>query len=117
MAAGAGRRALAAALLVAAATGVGLGVAEAVLRLAGISAPMPYRYDRDTGTALRPEADGVQSREGRARLRVNAAGMRDVEHPIAKPPGVVRVAVLGDSFAEAAQVENEETFFRRLGPA
>ncbi|HEX6850560.1 MAG TPA: hypothetical protein VF139_04075 [Candidatus Polarisedimenticolaceae bacterium] len=117
MAAGAGKRALAAAALVAAGTIAGAVLAEGVLRLARLSAPIPYRHDRDTGTSLRPGADGLQSREGHARLRVNAAGMRDVDHAIAKPPGVVRVAVLGDSFAEAAQVEIEETFFRKLGPA
>lgn len=117
MAAGAARRALAAVALVAAATAAGIALAEVALRLAGLGAPMPYRYDRDTGTALRPGADGVQSREGEARLRINVSGLRDVEHPVAKPEGVLRIALLGDSFAEAAQVEIEETFFRRLGPA
>src|SRR6185436_12017198 len=40
----------------------------------------------------------------------NAAGMRDIEHSIQKPIGVVRVLVLGDSFIEALQVPFEESF-------
>lgn len=39
----------------------------------------------------------------------NAVGMRDVDRPTAKPPGTKRVLVLGDSYAEAMEVEDAQT--------
>jgi hypothetical protein len=43
-------------------------------------------------------------------VSVNYAGLRDEAHGEAKPPGVVRIAVLGDSCVEALQVPHEATF-------
>lgn len=43
-------------------------------------------------------------------MRISADGWRDHEHSVAKPPGTYRIAVLGDSFTCALQVEEEETF-------
>jgi hypothetical protein len=42
--------------------------------------------------------------------RINAMGWRDRERGMTKPPGTYRVAVLGDSFVEAFQVELDSTF-------
>lgn len=42
--------------------------------------------------------------------RINGAGWRDRERAQAKPPGMRRVAVLGDSYVEAFQVEMDSTF-------
>jgi hypothetical protein len=42
--------------------------------------------------------------------RVNSRGLRGVERPYAKPPGTVRVLVLGDSFTEAHSVSHEKRF-------
>jgi hypothetical protein len=44
----------------------------------------------------------------------NALGFRDDEHTFAKPDGVKRIVVIGDSFSEAVQVNLEETFHRLL---
>lgn len=41
---------------------------------------------------------------------VNAFGWRDRERTLEKPPGTYRIAVLGDSFVEAFQVEQDSTF-------
>jgi lysophospholipase L1-like esterase len=50
----------------------------------------------------------------KTRFHFNSEGMRDVEHIYDKPPGVYRIAVIGDSFVNAQEVELEDTFFRRL---
>lgn len=41
----------------------------------------------------------------------NSAGFRDVEHAVAKPSGVYRVVVLGDSIAAGLRVERYEDTF------
>src|SRR5258708_964886 len=87
---------------------------EAALRLAGISYPNFYRPDPDRGWALRPGAEGWWRQEGLAYVRVSSAGLRDVEHPIPKPAGRLRIAVLGDSCAEALQVPVGQTFWKLL---
>ncbi len=47
-------------------------------------------------------------------FRWNNRGWHDVDHALAKPAGVTRILILGDSFVEAVQVELEETFFRLM---
>ena len=47
-------------------------------------------------------------------MRIDRDGLRDGEHPLAKPAGTLRIAVLGDSCVEALQVPAEETFVKRL---
>lgn len=52
--------------------------------------------------------------EGYSQGAINSAGMRDIEHSVAKPPGTVRVAVLGNSMVEALQVPLSQTFCKML---
>ncbi len=92
----------------------GLAAAEIGLRLAGISYPFPWTVDAERGLALRPGAAGVWHEEGVARFRINSDGLRDGEHAVPKPPKVLRIAVLGDSFAEALQVAAEHAFWAVL---
>ncbi len=89
---------------------LGLLAAEALLRITGLGHPGLYIYDRYSGWRLRPGASLWQTQEGRAHVVINSAGMRDREHPVAKPPDTVRIAFLGDSFTEAKQVPLGNTF-------
>jgi hypothetical protein len=100
--------------LAAAATVLALLLGEGALRLAGVSYPNFYRPDADRGWGLRPGAAGWWRKEGSAFIRISGAGLRDVEHQPAKPPGRLRIAVLGDSCAEALQVPIEQTFWKLL---
>lgn len=102
-------------LLMGAAFLVAFLLAEGVLRVIGFEYPSFYRYDLDTGAALRPGAEGWWQEEGRAFVRINGQGMRDDrEIQVKRPEGVYRVAVLGDSYAEALQVDVAKTFWRLL---
>lgn len=93
---------------------VGLLLAEVALRLLGVSFPLPYVPDPACGSRLRPGLCAWYTKEGRAYFRINSAGFRDREHCPEKPPGTFRVAVLGDSYAEAFQVDQQETFWAVL---
>jgi len=89
----------------------GSAVAEVALRLAGYSAPEFYSIDQTRGYALRPGVEGWFQREGKAYIRINSDGLRDREHSITKPQNVIRIAVLGDSYAEAFSVAEEDAFW------
>lgn len=101
--------------LIAASIIVALLGAEIVLRIAGVSYPSFYEEDADLGGRLRAGAEGWTHGEGGSFVSINNDGMRDSEHTVAKPPGTIRIAVLGDSFAEAMQVPQEQTFWAVLG--
>ncbi|HLM54551.1 MAG TPA: SGNH/GDSL hydrolase family protein [Pyrinomonadaceae bacterium] len=90
---------------------VGLLIFEVFLRAVGYTYPIFYEPDAARGYRLQAGREGWQTKEGRAYVRVNSDGLRDREHAKEKPPNTVRVAVLGDSYAEAAQVEREEAFW------
>lgn len=101
-------------LLMLAGTLIGILVCEIGLRVANVSYPSFYQYDADVGASLRPEAEGWWKREGKAYIKINSAGLRDREHARAKPPNTLRIAVLGDSYAEALQVPMEKAFWSIL---
>src|SRR5882672_347975 len=98
-------------LLVAGGIFVGLSIAEVALRVSGFTYFNPYIVDRDVGFSLRPGAEGWWKQENLTYIKINRNGLRDIEHAIAKPPDTLRIAVLGDSFAEAFQVPLEKTFW------
>ncbi|MCK6494345.1 MAG: SGNH/GDSL hydrolase family protein [Nitrospira sp.] len=93
---------------------IGVVVCELGLRLAGVSYPIFSKIDGDLGVALRPDAEGWWKTEGEAYVRINGDGLRDRDHSRAKPTEVLRIAVLGDSFAEAVQVPSEDAFWSVL---
>jgi hypothetical protein len=100
--------------LAVAATASALLLGELALRIAGVSYPNFYRADAGRGWVLQPGAAGWWRKEGSAYVRISSAGLRDVEHAVPKPPGRLRIAVLGDSCAEALQVPVEQTFWKLL---
>ncbi len=111
-----------------------VGLAEAVARRAAGDLPPPRdrdytpqmrcgMHDPDLGWRLRPGATGEVRAFGGApayTIAVNERGLRDDPHPHAKPPGVRRVLLLGDSVAFGSGMPVEETFAalleERLGP-
>jgi hypothetical protein len=90
---------------------IGLVLGELALRLIDFSFPVFYTYDDTVGVALRPGAEGWNRTEGEAFIKISENGLRDREHSRKKPPETIRVAVLGDSMAEALQVPMEATFW------
>lgn len=85
-------------------------IAEAVVRIAGLAQPDLYTWAPHRGWGLKPDASGWQRDEGAGFIRVNSAGFRGPQWTVAKPPGTFRIAVIGDSFTEAPQVNYNRTF-------
>jgi hypothetical protein len=85
----------------------------------GVSYPEFYCPDVSRGYSLRPGVEGWYRKEGESYVRINSDGLRDREHSQSKPSDTLRIAVIGDSFAEALQVPMEAAFWRimesRLG--
>ncbi|MBZ0316612.1 MAG: SGNH/GDSL hydrolase family protein [Anaerolineae bacterium] len=62
-----------------------------------------------------PGRSGVQKTdEYESDVVINDKGLRDDDVPYAKPDGEVRILVVGDSFVEGLQVEQDETFANQL---
>jgi hypothetical protein len=87
---------------------------ELFLRLVGYTYPIFYQPDEVRGYSLRPGAEGRYRREGAALVSINSDGLRDREHAPPKPANTLRIAVVGDSYAEAFQVEREQAFWSVL---
>lgn len=93
-----------------------LAVLLALLVAEGISRMLPGRpeppikiYDARIGFRLRPGLSGTWTVENPGHFTFNSFGFRDVEWtPARRKPH--RVAVLGDSFVEALQVDLDQTF-------
>lgn len=90
---------------------IGAIIAEIGLRVGGYSYPGFYMPDEIRGHSLIPNREGWYRKEGEAFVRINSDGLRDREHTKSKPAGTIRIAVLGDSHAEALQVLIEQTFW------
>jgi hypothetical protein len=89
----------------------GLLLFEVFLRAVGFTYPVFYQPDEVRGYALRPGIEGWYRKEGAAFVRINADGLRDREHAKEKAAGTLRIALLGDSYAEAFQVEQGAAFW------
>src|ERR1044071_1205502 len=105
------RRSLALGLLVSCAAALIAAIAlEVGLRVAGNTIPRFDQRDDYRGTARVPGAMFLYTAEGRGHVRFNAAGFRDHEWRLEKPAGTIRIAIVGDSYVEAMQVEEHERF-------
>jgi lysophospholipase L1-like esterase len=93
-------------------------VLEAAFRLAGVGVGTvqinreTVRRSDDPGLRFELRPGGVARAE--VVYRVNALGLRGPETTLEKPPGVKRVAVLGDSIAFGYWVDEKDAFARQL---
>ncbi|HEV7893043.1 MAG TPA: SGNH/GDSL hydrolase family protein [Pyrinomonadaceae bacterium] len=97
--------------VVASSLAVGLLIFELFLRVVGFTYPVFYEPDTSRGYALRPDMQGWYRKEGEAFVKINSDGLRDREHTKVKPPETFRIAVVGDSYAEAFQVAQGAAFW------
>jgi hypothetical protein len=80
--------------------------AEGALRLSGKAQEASFFIaDRELGWSLRPGAEGWSLRERPVYVRINRDGLLDRDHDVAKPPERLRIAIPGDSYAEAMSVD------------
>lgn len=93
---------------------LGFLAAECTLRMLRISFLLPYQPDPHCGSRLTPGLSGWYREEGVAHISINEHGNRDQPHSVAKPADVFRIAVLGDSYCEAFQVNWQDTFWHQL---
>ncbi len=91
---------------------IGLTVTEICLRLVNYSFPTFYSADEFRGYVLTPRIEGWYRKEGESYVRINSDGLRDTEHSKQKPANTLRIAVIGDSYAEALQVPLENAFWK-----
>ncbi|WP_293083125.1 SGNH/GDSL hydrolase family protein [Okeania sp. SIO3B5] len=70
-----------------------------------------HTYDHYRGWALQPGFTAWWREEGEAYIEINSDGLRDYEYSKIKPENTLRIAILGDSFAEAVQMPIEKTFW------
>lgn len=89
-------------------------VGEGALRLCGFPRVGRYSPDLNLGARLVQNYGGWQRAEGEVYVRTSSAGWRDREHTLQAAPNTFRIAVLGDSFSEAAQVEIHEAYWAVL---
>lgn len=69
-----------------------------------------WQSDDLIGWKHTPNFSGTFNGPGfKAKVKFNKEGFRDIDHPIEKKNGVLRIAVTGDSFVEALQVNQENT--------
>jgi hypothetical protein len=90
-------------------------VLEVGLRLFFPQPVTKANIDPDLGWFPAPNAEFTYTRqEYSTTVRYNSFGLRDYEHSLQKPPGVFRIAILGDSYMEGLQVPLDSVFSKVL---
>jgi len=87
---------------------------EVLLRAMALDRPLVWQPHPQLGWWHIPGARQHWTEEGDGHIVVNSLGMRDEERTVAKPPGVFRIAVFGDSMTEGVQVGLDQTFTQLL---
>lgn len=94
-------------------------IAEVLLRLLGVGYPIINVPDPLTGVWHRPGETATHDLEGESFVSINSDGLRDREHSLVKPKDTYRIAIVGDSYSEAFQVDVDRAFWavtrERLG--
>lgn len=91
-----------------------LVLGELAVRLCGVALPGWVQPDPVVGWSYVPGARYLEKSEGYSAGTLNGHGLRDLEHAYAKPAGVFRILILGDSFSEAFQLPIEQSYPRIL---
>lgn len=72
-----------------------------------------FQHDARRGWSHRPNSEGLFVKLGfQTPIHINSRGLREREIPYEKPPGTVRVLVIGDSNVAGFEVGEDETFAR-----
>lgn len=87
---------------------------EGVLNVAGVGQEEFLQPDPVLGVKHIPGKKVVWRLEGYSDESFSSAGLRDTEHTVAKPDGVFRIALLGDSATEGMQVPLPDTYGKQL---
>lgn len=96
-------------------TAFSLGIAEAAVRVLGVTDPVFRDSDPVLGWVPAPGAHGWWTREGRGYVAITDHGFRGVDLPPGRAPsGTLRIALVGDSYVEARQVALEDSIGARL---
>jgi len=94
-----------------------LALLEIGLRWFADSGPSLFVRDTLVGNRYQPGFDGepwIEEAGRHVRLRFNRLGFRGPDRDLAKPAGVRRLALLGDSFTVAVAVDEQDTMAARL---
>ena len=111
------RRLLAGLFLASFGVALALGALEVAVRVLHLVPARFWKPDALLGTVHVPGQTGwwtQEENEFRVPVHINSQGLRDVEHSVAKAPGVFRLLLLGDSYIEALQVPLDQTIGRQL---
>lgn len=93
---------------------VAIFVLESFFRFAGIGEQEFLEPDKQLGSKHIPGKLVTWRMEGYSHDHISSSGLRDSEHTIAKPAGITRIALLGDSSTEGMQVPLDETYGKVL---
>jgi hypothetical protein len=85
---------------------------ELMLRMLGWSFPVFAQPDRDLGWSFRPGISGWSTHENTAHVQINRYGFRGPDWSERPADGVLRIAMLGDSFLDSTNLSEQEALTR-----